>query len=105
MRPRPEQPDALSPASDILQHQQDLRAWFEEVLANPNVQAAMKIPADEPTFILRAQDIFAGDALNSWLALAANAGVPAEKFRRAADEYQRILEWQNVQPTRAKIPD
>lgn len=30
---------------------EDERAWFEEVVANPNVQEVLRIPADEPIFV------------------------------------------------------
>lgn len=107
MRPRPEFPSVSPEDVDAGQWEHfknEEREWFEELLAHPHVQEVMKIPADEPIFVLRAQDINAPDAVEYWLSESQRVVTP-DKFQRAAERYKEILEWQNVEPTRAKIPD
>lgn len=105
MRPKPIPPELPHlHANEMVAYQTDLRKWYEELESHPHVQEAMKIPADEPIFIMRSQDIEAPEAVNFWLGLT-QANVGTDKFLSAATRYQEMLEWQNVEPTRAKIPD
>lgn len=105
MRPKPQAPELphlhLSQQDD---YYNDLMRWYEELEEHPHVQEVMKIPTDEPIFVMRSQDIYATEAVDYWLQ-AAQTTVGPDKFSSAAGRYKEMLEWQNVEPTRAKIPD
>lgn len=105
MRPKPTNPELahLHPQQQQ-EYMRDLLLWYKELEANPHVQEVMKIPADEPIFVMRSQDIYATESVDYWLN-AAQKTVSIKKFGSAARRYKEMLEWQNVEPTRAKIPD
>lgn len=66
------------------------------------IDKAGKIPADEPVFLLRGQDIFAPDTLRFYANLVAENGNKemAEELRNHA---RNMLLWQKS--VRAKTPD
>lgn len=105
MRPRPKPPELphLHP-TESAQWKHDMWLWFEELAAHPHVKEVMNIPADEPIFVLRSQDVFAPETVDYWLGEAQRIVGP-DKFSSAANRYKEMLEWQNVEPTKAKIPD
>lgn len=80
------------------------RAWFEKLAAHPHVQIAMQIPADEPVFWVRSQDMFSAETVNFWLS-SAQRHVSIEKFKSAVMDYQAMLEWQQRNQDKTKIPD
>lgn len=106
IRPRPKQ---LSNAEMLNSptrraYEKDLGAWYRELESHPHVQEVMNIPTDEPIFVVRSQDINGPATVESWLEQNQRLISP-EKFNSAAQRYKEMLEWQNVLPTRAKIPD
>lgn len=85
---------------------EDERAWFEEVVANPNVQEVMKIPADEPIFVVRAQDKHASGVVTHWLLVAdGNGGISNEKYNRVGSIRTAIDNWQALNYAKVKQPD
>lgn len=113
MRPRPEPPDKSTVYPNALyqsrqhawaQHRELDHEWLKELAEHPHVQEVMHIPGDEPIFVMRSQDIYSTDAVDGWISVASRT-VSQEKFRAAATRLNEMLEWQNVEPTRAKIPD
>jgi hypothetical protein len=59
-----------------------------------------KAPADEPVFILRAQDALAADCVEQWAIHARAAGCPVDKVREAFELVDEMRRW----PKR-KMPD
>ncbi len=71
-----------------------------------------KVPADEPVFILRAQDVYAPSAIIAWSALvgAPVNGKPASdasliKAVAARQLAEEMRAWQEKHYLKAKIPD
>jgi hypothetical protein len=60
-----------------------------------------KIGPWEPTFVLRAQDITAPDAVDAWIELARRAVASREKLEHAALHAKAMGEWQG----KKKVPD
>lgn len=60
-----------------------------------------KIGEREPVFVLRAQDVVAPDAIETWIALAQAAGAPQEKLDHARLHAQAMRDWGG----RKKVPD
>lgn len=58
------------------------------------------IPADEPVFLLRAQDAFAYRAVKYWCAMAAEYGCTPEMISAAQDQADRMKNW-----PQKKVPD
>src|SRR5207253_6629992 len=79
------------------------RAWFEELLANPHVQSVLKIPEDEPIFVLRAKDKFTPRTVRKWIEMIVQDvgnGKPGtlplalqEKLGKADQDISGMLEW------------
>lgn len=72
------------------------------------------IPQDEPLFLLRAQDVFAPDAVEGYATLLAAAAATAHPSRRMALSQQssdvrafadRMRRWQHEHRDRVKVPD
>ena len=105
MRPKPTPPELahLHPTEQDA-YLRDLLAWYSELESHPHVQEVMKIPSREPIFVLRSQDVFAPETVDYWLQVSRVTAGP-DKFQSAAQRYKEMLEWQNTEPTRAKIPD
>lgn len=57
-------------------------------------------PAEEPTFVLRAQDLIAGHAVRAWADVAEKIGVDPEKVRSARRIADAMEQW-----PRRKVPD
>lgn len=62
-----------------------------------------KIGADEPVFLLRAQDICAPHAVKAWAAIAEENGASWAIVTRAREWAEEMKEWQRT--PRSKIPD
>jgi len=60
-----------------------------------------KIGEREPTFVLRAQDLCAPEAIEAWCDIAEKAGAPAEKIAHARLHAQAMREWGGAK----KVPD
>lgn len=60
-----------------------------------------KIAADEPVFVLRAQDITAPEAVEAWIAIARRAGAPAAKLEHAMLHAKAMRLWSGTK----KVPD
>lgn len=61
--------------------------------------------ADEPVFLLRAQDELAKGTVERWIELAKLGEVNADKIRRAKEHLLAIMKWQLANPERVKVPD
>jgi hypothetical protein len=64
------------------------------------VEYVKSIPADEPVFVLRGQDVLAATTVEFWAHGAANLDVKPEKIDGARACAQQMADW----PTR-KLPD
>jgi hypothetical protein len=66
------------------------------------------IPEDEPVFLIRGQDVAAGEAVRAWAALAAKAGATADILNAAMDHADKMDEWPSKKtpdmPTSPSIP-
>ncbi len=83
-------------------HDDDL--WLQELAEHPHVQAVMHIPPDEPMFYLRSQDIYGPDTVDFWIAQASRTISP-KKFEESAGKLKLMIEWQNQNQDKVKIPD
>ena len=59
-----------------------------------------KMPAAEPAFCLRGQDVFAAMLVDQWADLAASAGVHPHKIQQARQRANQMRNWKTK-----KIPD
>lgn len=62
----------------------------------PDLNSLIKvasIPQDEPTFLLRAQDLCAADAVRAWCAFAAIAGAPPAVLEAAMVQADHMAAW------------
>lgn len=58
----------------------------------------LRIPDDEPVFLIRAQDIVSGDAVRAWADLHDHAGGDP-KLSRLAREHARLMDaWPKKKP-------
>lgn len=62
-----------------------------------------KIPADEPVFLLRAQDKVAPETVYLWAVAAKKAGADEEIVEHAFDHADLMLDWQKKHG--CKVPD
>jgi hypothetical protein len=62
-----------------------------------------KIPADEPVFLLRAQDKVAPDVVEAWASLAEIWDADKDIVQRAREHAQAMRRWQDEHG--CKIPD
>ena len=62
-----------------------------------------KMPDDEPVFVLRAHDVAASHAINSWIDWAGALGAKQEKLDGAEEHLMAFIAWQSVHGT--KVPD
>jgi hypothetical protein len=106
MRPRPTPPDdgITDPSTAWTEFRLEELRWLQELAEHPHVKEVMSIPGDEPIFVLRSQDIYSTNNVDGWIAVASRT-ISKEKFKSAATRLREMIEWQNVEPTRAKIPD
>jgi hypothetical protein len=58
------------------------------------------VPFDEPVFLIRGQDIVAGEAVRAWADLAEKAGASADILKAARDHAARMDAWRPK-----KVPD
>lgn len=70
--------------------------------AAEGLAALTRIPADEPVFILRAQDLTAPGAIISWIETAQARGVNKSKIDQALTSLGAFLRWPN---DRKRLPD
>lgn len=54
---------------------------------------AGEIPADEPVFLIRGQDIVSGDAVRAWSDLNLKAGGDPELSKRACEQADLMDQW------------
>lgn len=59
-----------------------------------------KIPADEPVFLLRAQDEVAWIVVLDWAVIAETRGVSPELVKQARDQAEKMRVW-----SKKKLPD
>lgn len=108
MRPRPEFPRGPFPELDrqqqIKHYDREMLDWYKSLERDPMVRRILDIPTKGPIFILDARDIYAPETIDFWLGLAQRT-VSVDKFNRAVTDYQEIIEWQNQNPDKVKIPD
>ena len=71
-----------------------------------------KLPADEPVFVLRAQDLYAPAVMASWAILVKSPlpnKPPSEeslgKSREAMGIVREFRQWQAANPSKVKVPD
>lgn len=62
-----------------------------------------KIPADEPVFLLRAQDVCAIPALEAWIARAKAEAVDPRMVDAALAQVEKMRDWQAEHPV--QVPD
>jgi hypothetical protein len=80
--------------------------YNERIQDNANI-----IPADEPVFLLRGQDIFAPALILDWAKQLRLAGGDPEHARKVEDWAQKMIDWQKANPDkmlakgRLKLPD
>lgn len=63
----------------------------------------LTIPADEPVFVLRAQDRLAPQTVAAWCAAAKHNQVPKAKLDSAQEVIEAMLDWR--QANHCKTPD
>jgi len=62
-----------------------------------------KIPADEPVFLIRGQDLAAPDTLREWCRLAHKAGASNDIINKVMDQARAMEAWQRQ--VARKTPD
>jgi len=62
------------------------------------------IPADEPVFLLRAQDITSVDTIEAYLSFCERAGSPLEHREAVMEAAGRFLAWQADNRDKVKVP-
>jgi hypothetical protein len=77
-----------------------MRPYLEE-----HVLAHLPTSADEPVFIVRAQDVTAVNTVLYWIHEATRVGVKSEKIAAASKVAADMLQWQRANMGRVKIPD
>lgn len=61
------------------------------------------IPADEPVFLIRAQDICALHTLHAWMSQAQASGASNEIIKKVKDHIALMTEWRKNHAV--KVPD
>jgi len=72
----------------------------------------LKLPHDEPVFVLRAQDLYAPAVMASW-AILVKSPLPNKppsneslgKSREAMNIVREFRQWQAANPSKVKVPD
>lgn len=64
---------------------------------------SVKIPEDEPVFLIRGQDLAGPDTLREWCRLAHKFGAGNEIINKVLDHARAMEEWQRV--VARKTPD
>jgi len=62
-----------------------------------------KIPADEPVFLIRSQDIVGAETVRFWALVAGAAGASLEIIKAASDQADAMEAWQKANGS--KVPD
>lgn len=62
-----------------------------------------KIPADEPVFLLRAQDVVAPETILFWAYKARQVGASPQIVEAAMNQWAEMKKWQKEHPP--KVPD
>lgn len=61
---------------------------------------------DEPVFLLRAQDQIAPKGVNDWAGRCmSNGKVPIEKINDGINVEMQMVDWQERNPDKVKLPD
>lgn len=68
-------------------------------------KAPMRFPADEPLFLLRAQDTYAAPLVSEYATRCRKTGVSDEHVNGALGVVGSMLAWQGKHPDRVKVPD
>lgn len=63
------------------------------------------IPADEPVFLIRCKDKVAPTVVLMWALLAEQAGAGDDIVASARRHAQRMMDWQDANAGKVKIPD
>jgi len=80
-----------------VKHAREDYSNIQEIVTNGTVR---KIPADEPVFLIRGQDVVAGDAVRAWADLAEKAGANPDIVQVARDHAAKMDAW-----AKKKVPD
>ena len=64
-----------------------------------------QIPADEPTFLIRGQDMLAARTIRFWILQAERAGVNFDKLANTQKDLARFEDFALTKPKRTKLPD
>jgi len=56
-------------------------------------------------FVIKPHDKLALPAIRAWIGEAYMEGVNKEKILKAVEHYNAVLEWQQANPTKVKVPD
>lgn len=75
--------------------------WTQRFLTAQNCH----FPADEPIFVLRAQDKLAPDVVDYWSTRAAGRDVDQSAVDSASKCADEMDEWQENNPDKVKLPD
>ncbi len=65
----------------------------------------LRIPDDEPVFILRGKDLLAPETVYQWVRIAELNKVNADKVQRAREHMRAMTDFQRDHPARCKLPD
>lgn len=70
---------------------------IQEIVTNGTLR---RIPAEEPVFLIRGQDVVSGDAVRAWADLAEAIGADPEIIKIARMQAEKMDSW-----PKKKIPD
>lgn len=74
-----------SDPGQVTEYAKGLASFIAELFGNEHVHEVLKIPSDEPIFVLRAQDKFSLGSIYKWQG--------------------DVADWQRANPDKVKIPD
>lgn len=80
-----------------MEHAREDYRNIQEIVTNGTVR---RIPADEPVFLIRGQDVVSGDAVRAWADLAEANGADQEIITVARQQAEKMDAW-----PKKKIPD
>jgi hypothetical protein len=98
-------PISRKEALTVLHARSDYNRIQDPALTDPSLLSPGSTPigADEPVFLIRAQDLCAGEAVRRYADLAEAMGAASDLVEAARAHADRIGAWQSVHP--AKVPD
>jgi hypothetical protein len=80
-----------------MEHARDDYQNIQEIVTNGTIR---RIPAEEPVFLIRGQDVVSGDAVRAWADLAEASGADPEIIKIARLQAEKMDAW-----PKKKIPD